>query len=118
WSGALRAQAGDQSRRGETQGAEAALAAVRDGDHRALPAAGILGRGSVGGGVPGGGGGGGSVGRRVEDMTEALWGTRVSSGTVSRLNQKIYRHIDAWRNRAIDGEFPYLFLDRSEERRV
>ena len=49
--------------------------------------------------------------RRVEDITEALWGTRVSSGTVSRLNQKIYRHIDAWRNRAIDGEFPYLFLD-------
>jgi putative transposase len=25
--------------------------------------------------------------RRVEDITEALWGTRVSSGTVSRLNQ-------------------------------
>src|SRR5262245_60517139 len=27
--------------------------------------------------------------RRVEDITEALWGTRVSSGTVSRLNQKV-----------------------------
>ena len=38
--------------------------------------------------------------QRVEDITEALWGTRVSSGTVSRLNQKIYRHIEAWRNRA------------------
>jgi transposase-like protein len=49
--------------------------------------------------------------RRVEDITEALWGTRVSSGTVSRLNQKIYRHIEAWRNRAIEGDFPYLFLD-------
>src|SRR6201993_1990835 len=49
--------------------------------------------------------------RRVEDITEALWGTRVSSGTVSRLNQKIYRHIDAWRNREITGEFPYLYLD-------
>jgi transposase-like protein len=49
--------------------------------------------------------------RRVEDITEALWGTRVSSGTVSRLNQKIYRHIEAWRNRRIEGEFPYLFLD-------
>ena len=49
--------------------------------------------------------------RRVEDITEALWGTRVSSGTVSRLNQKIYRHIEAWRNRAIDGEFPYVYLD-------
>jgi putative transposase len=49
--------------------------------------------------------------RRVEDITEALWGTRVSSGTVSRLNQKIYAHIEAWRNRTIEGEFPYLFLD-------
>jgi putative transposase len=49
--------------------------------------------------------------RRVEDITEALWGTRVSSGTVSRLNQKIYRHIEAWRNRQIDGEFPYVYLD-------
>ena len=49
--------------------------------------------------------------RRVEDITEALWGTRVSSSTVSRLNQKIYKHIDAWRNRAIVGDFPYVYLD-------
>ena len=28
--------------------------------------------------------------RRVEDITEALWGTKVSSSTVSELNQKIY----------------------------
>jgi len=49
--------------------------------------------------------------RRVEDITEALWGTRVSSGAVSRLNQKIYRHIEAWRNRTIEGEFPYVYLD-------
>jgi putative transposase len=49
--------------------------------------------------------------RRVEDITEALWGTRVSSGTVSRLNQRIYRHIEAWRNREIVGDFPYVYLD-------
>ena len=49
--------------------------------------------------------------RRVEDITEALWGTRVSSGTVWRLNQKIYRHIEAWRTREIVGEFPYVYLD-------
>ena len=48
--------------------------------------------------------------RRVEDITEALWGNRVSSGTVSRLNQKIYRHIEAWSSRKIEEEFPYLFL--------
>ena len=49
--------------------------------------------------------------RRVEDITEALWGTRVSASTVSELNQKIYVHIDAWRNRPIGGEHPYVFLD-------
>jgi transposase-like protein len=49
--------------------------------------------------------------RRVEDITEALWGTRVSPSTVSELNQKIYLHIEAWRNRPIEGEHPYVFLD-------
>src|SRR6195256_427924 len=49
--------------------------------------------------------------RRVEDITEALWGTRVSSGTVSRLNQKIYRHIETWRSRPIEGEHAYVYLD-------
>jgi len=47
--------------------------------------------------------------RRVEDITEALWGTRVSTSTVSELNQKIYVHIDAWRNRPIEGEYPTCF---------
>ena len=49
--------------------------------------------------------------RRVEDITEALWGTRVSPGTVSNLNKKIYGQIEAWRNQPIEGEQPYLYLD-------
>jgi putative transposase len=49
--------------------------------------------------------------RRVEDITEALWGTRVSPSTVSNLNKKIYAKIEAWRNRHIEGEHPYLYLD-------
>ena len=49
--------------------------------------------------------------RRVEDITEALWGTRVSPSTVSNLNKKIYAKIEAWRNRPIEGEHPYLYLD-------
>ena len=49
--------------------------------------------------------------RRVEDITQALWGTRVSPSTVSDLNQKIYGRIDAWRNRKIEGDHPYVFLD-------
>jgi len=28
--------------------------------------------------------------RRVEDVTELLWGSRVSASTVSNLNQKVY----------------------------
>ena len=49
--------------------------------------------------------------RRVEDITEALWGTKVSSGTVSRLNSKIYETIEKWRMSSIEGEHPYVYLD-------
>jgi putative transposase len=49
--------------------------------------------------------------RRVEDITEALWGQRVSPSTVSSLNQKIYEQIEAWRNRPIEGAHAYIFLD-------
>jgi transposase-like protein len=49
--------------------------------------------------------------RRVEDITEALWGERVSPSTVSELNQKIYAQIEAWRNRPLEGEYAYVFLD-------
>jgi len=48
---------------------------------------------------------------RVEDVTEALWGTRVSSSTVSKLNQKIYKHIEHWCNQPIEEVFPYVYLD-------
>lgn len=49
--------------------------------------------------------------RRVEDITQALWGTRVSPSVVSDLNQKIYTKIDAWRNARIAGQHPYVFVD-------
>lgn len=49
--------------------------------------------------------------RRVEDITQALWGTRVSASTVSDLNQKIYKQIEEWREQPLVGEFPYVFLD-------
>jgi transposase-like protein len=49
--------------------------------------------------------------RRVEDITEALWGTRVSSGTVSNLNKKVYKHIERWRTQSIEGEYAYVYLD-------
>src|SRR5262249_28471133 len=49
--------------------------------------------------------------RRVEDITEALGGTRVATSSVSDLNKKIYATIGAWRNRPIEGEHPYVYLD-------
>src|SRR5260370_32705319 len=49
--------------------------------------------------------------RRVEDISEAVWGTRVSAGTVSNLNKKMYGQIDAGRHQPIEGEQPYLYLD-------
>jgi len=49
--------------------------------------------------------------RRVEDITEALWGTRVSPSTVSELNQKISAKIETWCNGPIEGNRLYVFLD-------
>ena len=49
--------------------------------------------------------------RRVEDITEALWGSRVSPSTISDLNQKIFKRVEEWRNRPLASEFPYVFLD-------
>jgi transposase-like protein len=49
--------------------------------------------------------------RRVEDITEALWGTRVSPGTVSNLNKKTYERINEWRNQPIEGRHRYIYLD-------
>ena len=49
--------------------------------------------------------------RRVEDITEALWGTRVSPSTASNLNKKVYGRIDEWRNTPITKPFPAVFAD-------
>lgn len=49
--------------------------------------------------------------RRVEDVTEALWGSRLSTGTLSNLNQKVYKQIDEWRNRPLENHYPYVYLD-------
>ena len=42
--------------------------------------------------------------RRVEDITEALWDTKVSSGTISNLNKKACEHIENWRTRKLTDE--------------
>ena len=49
--------------------------------------------------------------RRVEDITEALWGSHISSGSVSELNKRIYARIEEWRNRPLQRCYPYVFVD-------
>jgi len=50
--------------------------------------------------------------RRVEDITEALWGSKVSPSTISGLNKKAYVHIEEWRNRKLQGgKYPYVYVD-------
>jgi len=50
--------------------------------------------------------------RRVEDITEALWGAKVSPSTISELNKKAYVHIEEWRNRPLQGnKYPYVYVD-------
>lgn len=49
--------------------------------------------------------------RRVEDITDALWGTRVSPSTISDLNQKLAGRIETWRTRPLNGAYVYVWLD-------
>jgi putative transposase len=49
--------------------------------------------------------------RRVEDITQILWDTKISAGSVSRLNGKVYEQIEAWRQRPLEGSYPYVYLD-------
>lgn len=49
--------------------------------------------------------------RRVEYITGALWGTKVSPSTISELNKKVYVHIEDWRNRPLrGGHNPYVSI--------
>ena len=50
--------------------------------------------------------------RLVEDITEALWGSKVSLSTIIELNKKAYIHIEDWRNRPLHGgRYPYVYVD-------
>ena len=49
--------------------------------------------------------------RRVESITEILWGQKVSAGTISNLNQKCFSQIEEWRSRKLTEKYPYVFVD-------
>ena len=49
--------------------------------------------------------------RGIEDITEVLWGSKVSAGTISEMNKKVYGHIEEWRNRQLKSTYPYVYFD-------
>ena len=49
--------------------------------------------------------------RRVEDVSELLWGASVSAGTVSNLNEKAFASIEEWRSRPLEREYRYVYID-------
>ena len=49
--------------------------------------------------------------RRIEDVSEILWGAGVSAGTVSNLNEKAFESVDVWRTRPLSGGYPCLFVE-------
>lgn len=49
--------------------------------------------------------------RRVEGITDALWGTRVSPGTISNLHKKVYKKMRHGGTSLLRGVFPYVYLD-------
>ncbi len=48
--------------------------------------------------------------RKVDQVVESL-GLRVSKSEVSRICQGLDEQVDAFRNRPLEGRYPYLWLD-------
>lgn len=49
--------------------------------------------------------------RRIEDVSEILWGSSVSRGTVSNLNQEAFAKVEEWRTRPLTCAYPYACVD-------
>ena len=49
--------------------------------------------------------------RRIEDVSEILWGSSVSAATVSNLNEKAFASVEEWRNRPLERAYPYACVD-------
>jgi len=49
--------------------------------------------------------------RKVTEITETLCGTEFSKSQVSALTSKLDAELDAWRNRPLSDEYPYLIVD-------
>jgi len=51
---------------------------------------------------------------RVKDITTELCGREFSESTVSRSSKDLDEHIQAWVERQLDQEYPFLMLDATE----
>lgn len=49
--------------------------------------------------------------RRIEDVSEILWGSTVSAATVSNLNERAFEAVEEWRSRPLSQKYPYVFVD-------
>ena len=49
--------------------------------------------------------------RRIEDVSEILWGAGVSAGAVSNLDDKAFKTVEEWRCRPLACEYPYVYVD-------
>ena len=49
--------------------------------------------------------------RRIEGVSEILWGPSVSAATVSNPNEKAFEAVEAWRNRLLERAYPYTCVD-------
>ena len=49
--------------------------------------------------------------RRIQDVSEILWGPSVSPATVSKLNREAFGAVDERRHRRLEGDYPYVYLD-------
>ena len=49
--------------------------------------------------------------RRVDDISQLLWGERMPSQTLSDKLKKVYEDIERWRTRPLESEYPYVFVD-------
>lgn len=49
--------------------------------------------------------------RRIEDVSEILWGSSVSASTVSNLNDRAFAAVEEWRSRPLTCEYPYVYVD-------
>lgn len=56
--------------------------------------------------------------RRIEDVSEILWGSSVSAATVSNLNDRAFGAAEEWRSRPLARKYPYVFVDGIYRKRV